>query len=174
MNLGIEECKKMFFYSVVKLNTIIKCNDNVSWVLVFEGENNEKIGITQMGIWTFNDNNKFYLLNEQKKYLYTVKLLEYSYDLIEKKITDKFSYMFDNQELCVSDIFPFYEIVAFAFEFMNNDYWIELGWNWYDKLNIYEKNKLIYLLENIVNNKRFSQKNRQKARKEINNVKFVF
>ena len=163
--------KKNSFFNMVKYSSkinLINKSEDISWVVVFQGIYQEELGISEIGEWIFWNKKDYYPLNKKKMYLYSVKLLEYSYDTIEKQLYRRFDFIIKNKEISIFEIFPFFEIVEFVFEYMNNEYWFELAWLWYEHLSFLDKYRLVGLLEKISSNKKFSQKNRQKVRKEIN------
>lgn len=167
--------KRICFFELVKSDlpdNIVYNTNSISWISVFETiTSKETLGISQAGEWVFRDAEKFYVLKNKRMYLHCAKLLEIPFDVIQIKIEDRFRNILKNREISFIDVFPFFEIIEFAFDNLPNDYWFELAWVWYKKFPLSERYELIALLDDISVNKKFSQKNRQKVKREIREIK---
>lgn len=167
---------KSFFEKAVSYNTIVQKTHDIQWIIIFVDNNKKEIlGISQAGQWVFKDERRFYVLKELKMFLCCVKLLEIPYIDIKTKVEENLKEFVNKEEICVSSIFPFFQIVEFAFCNMLNDYWIDLAWRWYEKLNLFERYKLVATLETISETMKISQRIRQKAKMEVTKLinKFI-
>lgn len=158
---------KYFFKLAVRYNIKVQNTNDLKWIILFEETGKkEKLGISQEGQWIFSDEEKFYELKEKKMFLYCVKLLEISYLDIKASVEKGYKELLSQENICISLIFPFFQIVEFAFSTLLDDYWFDLAWMWYENLNSFERNQLIGQLETISETKKMSQRNRQKAKRE--------
>lgn len=152
------------------VNITRQSNEEVRWITIFEKkELNVRLGISKTGKWVYEEKQVFYILNNKRDYLYCAKLLEIPYYLVHSKIQNQLKSFFAKEKVDVREVFPFYEIVEFAFINLLDDYWFELALDWYKELPREEKYQLVGLIESITKNSRLSQKNRHKAKREIKN-----
>lgn len=174
MKNGNNLSKRIYFFELLKNNmseSIVRKINNTSWTAVFEANSSKEIlGITEKGEWVFEDEDRFFIIQKKTMYLHCVKLLEISYDVIKEKIENRFEEILEKHNIGIMDIFPFFEIVEFAFGNLQNDYWFNLAWMWYERFLLPQRYDLIELLNNISGNKKISQKNRQRIRKEIHEM----
>ena len=163
----IENELRNFFELAERYNTKVQNTNSIKWIILFEESNKkEKLGISQEGQWVFNDERKIYILKDRKMFLYCVKLLEIPYFDIKTSLEENFKEILKQETICISLIFPFFQIVEFAFSNLFDDYWFNLAWMWYEMLSLSERIKLIGQLETISETKKLSQRNRQKAKRE--------
>ena len=161
----LEFYKSISMISKVYHSDIRGVYHTVSWVSLFEFGDGEKLGVSSGGIWTIENKNGLYLLDVPKNYLYCVSMLEFPVQFIVLEILKKIKNIVEEDSIYT--LFPFYEILEFTLGNMNDDYWFELAMTWYNTLKNWEKIRLESFLLAICENKKFSQKNRQTAYKEI-------
>lgn len=162
---------KGFYKIAVNYNVQIQKMNGIRWIVILEKDFEHLIlGITNAGQWLFKDGEKYYILINKKIFLYCAKLLEIPYEEISKDMEERFEEIIKNEKISLSVIFPYFQIVEFAFGNLMNDYWFELAWAWYENFELSERKKLISQLENLSEIKKISQKNRQKVIKEIKRI----
>lgn len=180
MKNGINGSSKLKrFYDLAGFSN--KCNynfqheKNVQWLTIYTNiELDIVIGISQMGEWICKDSKGFYELKNNRMYLYCVKLLEIPFDKVRKEIEDRFMYLSEYKEISLLEIFPYFDIVEFAFKNMISNYWFTLAWEWYKELPLDEHYKLISALDSISNIMKISQGNRQIAKAEVRKLEKNF
>ena len=162
-----------YFYKLIIANNdyvnYIFFTNGIKWISVYE-KMECSLGISQNGEWVLKNKSKFYLLNQQKQFLFCANLIESSYFEIKNYIEERFSNILQNEGINETELFPYFEIVEFVFKYFVDDYWFELAWMWYMQFDIIEKRKLYDLLKYISCNKKISQKNRQIVKKEIKEI----
>lgn len=127
------------------------------------------MGITDKGYWSVETKNGFVLLDAPQKYFFVMVLLEKTYSEICIKLIE-----FGNKDDKVNliSVFPFLYIVKIGLQ-QESNYWVELSFNWLSELPIDQK----YLLQDIINNlkdaKWSSQRVKQKAQKELSNMRII-
>ena len=158
--------------SDIESNTSVTKNTNeeIQWVLVFSLNNKYKkeIGITQNGYWGIRKET-FCILDKEKSLLYFINLLEDSIEEIKDKIHSLLASF--NESIETHQIFPFYEIVKFVFEYEQVDYWVNLAFEWYDQFNFSDKQSLKEIIEKLMHNHSLSQKTRHRAKRELKKLK---
>ena len=125
------------------------------------------LGISQEGKWILNNKNYFCILSDKRDYLYCSSMLEVPYEEIKIQIEKKFNSIMENEKIDLISIFPIIQLIEFTFVHLKNDYWFELAMGWYENLDLSIQYKLISLFKIISETGKFSQKNRQRARKEV-------
>jgi len=163
----------LYFYELAKNNELIyranhSCFNGISCLVLFEQKNTIRvIGITSQGDWFLNTKYEFCLLNEESSYFKLVNLLEVSYIDIRDQIYMRFDQLLDNDNYRVENIFPFYNIIKFVFQYMPSTYWLELAYGWLDMLTLSQKKQLMPILKELTETKRLSQQLRHRIRKDL-------
>lgn len=155
------------------INIVHMTNDIRCIITFVDHEFDAMLGFSQNGEWVFKDKDALHILKEKKMFLYCAKLIEVPYETIKRCIHDNFNEIVSMENITISDMFPFYEIVEFIFGNFFDDYWLDLAWLWYMQLNLSEQEQLVDTLVNISKVKRISQRNRQKIKREIERVKRI-
>lgn len=160
-----------FFEIAVSYNERVQQTNDIQWIIIFdETRKKEVLGISKAGKWVFKDEERFFVLKDKKNFLCCVKLLEIPYIEIKANVEERFTEIMNKEGVCLSTIFPFFQIVEFVFCNLFDDYWFDLAWLWYEKLHMSERYKLASQLEKISKTKKISQRNRQKANREAKNL----
>lgn len=171
----MSEILKSIYDSIVdsKDSIVLPYQNNdeiIYWIPILNNDSDTKnVGISQYGEWVINGRNRFIIINNYKSYLFCLPLLETPIEKLINNLNNFFNTLFITYD--IFNIFPFVEIIKFALEYEKNDYWLNLAFNWYDKLENSKKIEFKSYLENIKNNKYISQKFRHKAVKEIKRIR---
>lgn len=165
------------FYNMAEKNkyvigkNFVELNDARGLILYEQKICKRIIGITSIGKWFIKIDSKDYLLEGKKSFFKIVNILEIPFDEIEGEIVSRFGSLIEEYDVRI--IFPFYNIVEYAFLNMQSLYWFELAYSWYVMLTVNQKKNLIPVLNEIIANKRFSQKLHHRIQKEIDNVMMI-
>jgi len=161
--------KMILLYKILNHNTnqissTTKSNNIVQWVPILSvGRTKRLIGITQEGDWGVETADGFCLFDKLDKFLYVLELLEVDFDKLNSLLICDLP-----EEKTIYDIFPYTEVIAFAFEYEWSDYWLEFAFKWYDKLEHNKKALLRNSLANVVKNGKVSQRLRHLAKHKLN------
>ena len=160
------------FYEIIikhdDYKKMIHITNNICWIDVFVNENNGmSLGVAQTGKWVINDEKTFQIISDKKGYLYCVNMLEVPYEEIKAQVERKFESIMENEKIDLFNIVPIIQLIEFAFVNLKNDYWFELAMGWYENLELPIQYKLIDLFQIVSKTRKFSQRNRQRARKEV-------
>ncbi len=151
-----------------KTTKLINSNELVSWISLLPcSELYRNMGITEKGTWAVEIALGLCELTDSKSYLYVMVLLEQTMDELTSKLNESLNFI----DIPIDSIFPFKEIVKIGFE-QRGGYWVELAFIWYDNLSMVQKESLIDSLDDLAKSKRATQKLRQRAIKEIKQLKF--
>ena len=161
---------KRFFDVAQKLSGIdtllIHNCDNLSWiVLINEVSSEKKLGITNLGDWIIETQTKLFILDNEKSFYYAISMLEMPIELVKQRIEERFLNITKDFE--AEDIFPFYEIVSYVFNYSISDYWFNLAFQWFEKFDNVQKSRLVIVLEKLASNTKFPQKSRHMIKKEF-------
>lgn len=140
--------------------TLFKCPDE-----------NGRLGVNCNGEWIWQSNLDSWVLSEEKTFLYCIRLLEVPLLQIEKQLQARVGCIINEQD--IFNVFPFYEIVSFAFK-NSSLYWFELAYAWFEKFSFENKQRLITILKTKACNKMLPQKWRHKISKDISKVNAYF
>lgn len=144
--------------------------DNLSWIVLINEESSEKkLGITNLGDWIIETPTKLFILDNDKSFIYAISMLEIPLELVKQRINEKFLNITKDFE--AGDIFPYYEIVSFVFNYSFSDYWFNLAFLWFEKFDNVQKNRLTTILKKLATNNKLPQKNQHKIKKEIRLIK---
>ena len=140
--------------------------DNLSWIVLINEESSEKkLGISNLGDWIIETPTNFFILDNEKSFLYAISMLEMPIELVKQRINKRFLNIM--KEFEAEDIFPFYEIVSYVFNYSISDYWFNLAFQWFEKFDNVQKSRLVIVLEKLASNTKFPQKSRHMIKKEF-------
>jgi len=145
-----------------------KSNNTVQWIPILSvGRTKRLIGITQEGDWGVETADGFCIFDKLDKFLYGLELLEVDFDKLDSLLVCDLP-----EENTIYDIFPYIQIIVFAFEYERSDYWLELAFKWYDKLDHNKKNLLRNHLLSVIKNANVSQGLRHLAKHKLSERNF--
>lgn len=176
MKHGINECEKrkeMFdlISNQYASKNIVKTTNDIKYIVTYSDiKFDVSFGFSQEGEWVFKEKDNICVLIKPKMFLYCIKLIEVPYKKIQMYIDEKFKEIYCIGNIHMVDFFPFPEMVSFVFYNMFDDYWLDLAWLWYEQLDVHEQRKLVDALKNLTTNKKISQTNRQKIKREIGRI----
>lgn len=166
------------FYKTVinyqKYNNLLNNTNGIYWINIYD-ENliDSYIGVSQDGKWVLKQGQKVIILDNEKKFLFCSNMLEIPYQKIKTGLEERFSDIIQTENINIVSIFPFYQLIKFGFNNLFDDYWFDLSIQWYEELELPMKNELKDALKNILLVKKISQKNRQRAKREIKKLELA-
>lgn len=148
-----------------KAGRFIREGDSVTWFpIITISESGSCMGISSIGEWVVEVSEGIHHLDKPQLYVYVMALLERPYEDVYEEISSMLIKISVTEE--PSCVFPFVNIVIAGFE-QGSDYWATLAFDWFDLFSREHKLHLLDALSNVVNAKWASQKNRQKAKREL-------
>lgn len=128
--------------------------------------NKVEIGVSKFNNWVFKVGNHIYehLNNTQNNFILWLPILETPYSTFSRSIDnslDQLSITKEKKETLINS-FPVNRILETALN-SNSEYWITFAFNWLSEIK-YSK-CFLRELDEIIKNKRYSQKLRHKAQK---------
>ena len=135
----------------------------VRWLPIIEF-NGTLLGLGDSGYWVVEGQEGVISLSEGNRFGYVMSALEKS----KQEVVLSLEVFSRDTELTAKliTLFPFCEIVESGFK-QGSDYWTELAFAWYSELDEDKKKQLEGSLEEMTTAKWASQKNRQRAKKEL-------
>lgn len=166
------------FYKLVinykKYNNLMNNTNGINCVNIYDEDLIDSyIGVSQDGNWVLKQGLNIYILDSKKKFLFCSNILEIPYQKIKTNLEERFSDIIKLENINIVSIFPFYQLIEFGLNNLFDDYWFNLSIQWYEELEWPMKKQLKGALENILLVKKISQKNRQKAKKEIKKLELA-
>lgn len=144
----------------------IKVSKTISWIELFRNPNQDcTLGITSKGYWIVVMKDKYQIIEAFKNYLLCLIFLECPINTIKDTIILNYEEIEENFNIYY--VFPFIEIVKFAFTKSESDYWIQLALNWYEEFDTDARRTLKKELFSVSINKKFSQSSRHIASKYL-------
>lgn len=166
------------FYKIAvnneKLNNLLYNTDGMSWIDIYDDEIKDvHFGISQNGNWILKYARNIYILDDKKKFLYCSNILEVPYEKIKTKLEERFKDVIKRENINIIMIFPFYQIVEFSLNNLLDDYWFELAMLWFEELELPARSGLKDSLKKILEIKKISQKNHQRAVRAIKKLELA-
>ena len=170
-----KECLQKFYEKALHGQNIMHFSESlkINWIVLIsykesDGED-KKIGITASGNWIVEVGPKTELLDRPSSFLFCLTVLEQPLSFTLEYLGKTFGGLLSSMNLTAKVIFPFVQIIRYSLRSGQN-YWMNLGLEWYKYLEISEEKLLEEELKYIVNEKKGSQRVRHQAQKEL--VKF--
>ena len=162
------------FYAIIRDLEKEKVSEEFGkWIVLisFDGKNGQKkcIGLNESGEWLVKAERYTGLLSELKYLSFCLPLLETPIEMIQEKLSSRFGAALKERQLEGEDIFPFFEIVWLALK-TKQEYWVQLGFKWYESFTKKRKNLFKDELERIYLSG-LSQNVRHSALKKIAEIK---